>query len=524
MYPYETSLAAFLDKAYAEGLTAFEGVDSRGEIYRWELRPPHPQRAAPDHPDPRPWAVVRVSDGADITPIRQLPWPEWPSRLEGPDEGELHCRTEIYCEDAWAERLAATLGHTGPLPPADLAPLLTSSPYAARLHLSPGYRIEKPSWSQRWQVRGPDDRPWSGEHSTPLEAAAEALSAGVPTGALAPPGWLASPHDRAKLLQRIERWALDAQGCRALSAGPGQPAVALSWRVNPYPVPELRRALWDRIADAGPLTLGACLAASQTALDDARAMLTDRPTASGSWPPFFHQVEAKLQADWRAIALADIGLALWDLHRDAQILDATHDLAATARLDAGMGGPGRPQRDLHEQFAHYGPADAARSAIASGLVGDAKSAALVLAAPNALVGLSACWLEREERRRLARPDREEASPWWLQGWRLAVQHFGPDTGLTALSSVAFPLETEADFPRDVDWSEPELIELYQRWCASEGLPAIGADEQLVGSLTTQQRNWLSQFVEVWHQNVISMKDPVQPPSSDNMSALKGATP
>lgn len=48
-----------------------------------------------------------------------------------------------------------------------------------------------------------------------------------------------------------------------------------------------------------------------------------------------------------------------------------------------------------------------------------------------------------------------------------------------------------------DQTETQLIEIYDRFLASTGLPAVSADELLFSAITTEQRDWIERFIEAW---------------------------
>ena len=48
-----------------------------------------------------------------------------------------------------------------------------------------------------------------------------------------------------------------------------------------------------------------------------------------------------------------------------------------------------------------------------------------------------------------------------------------------------------------DQTETQLIEIYARFLASTGLPAVSADELLFSAITTEQRDWIERFIEAW---------------------------
>lgn len=48
-----------------------------------------------------------------------------------------------------------------------------------------------------------------------------------------------------------------------------------------------------------------------------------------------------------------------------------------------------------------------------------------------------------------------------------------------------------------DQTETQLIEIYDRFLASTGLPSVSADELLFSAITTEQRDWIERFIEAW---------------------------
>jgi len=48
-----------------------------------------------------------------------------------------------------------------------------------------------------------------------------------------------------------------------------------------------------------------------------------------------------------------------------------------------------------------------------------------------------------------------------------------------------------------DQTETQLIEIYDRFLASTGLPAVSADELLFHAITPEQRDWIERFIEAW---------------------------
>ena len=48
-----------------------------------------------------------------------------------------------------------------------------------------------------------------------------------------------------------------------------------------------------------------------------------------------------------------------------------------------------------------------------------------------------------------------------------------------------------------DQTEAQLINVYDRFLALTGLPAVSADELLFSAITPEQRNWIERFVEAW---------------------------
>lgn len=48
-----------------------------------------------------------------------------------------------------------------------------------------------------------------------------------------------------------------------------------------------------------------------------------------------------------------------------------------------------------------------------------------------------------------------------------------------------------------DQTEDQLIEIYDRFLASTGLPSVSADELLFSAITTEQRDWIGRFIESW---------------------------
>ena len=54
------------------------------------------------------------------------------------------------------------------------------------------------------------------------------------------------------------------------------------------------------------------------------------------------------------------------------------------------------------------------------------------------------------------------------------------------------------FPNiEPDQTEAQLIDVYDRFLASTGLPAVSADELLFHAITTEQRDWIERFIEAW---------------------------
>ena len=54
------------------------------------------------------------------------------------------------------------------------------------------------------------------------------------------------------------------------------------------------------------------------------------------------------------------------------------------------------------------------------------------------------------------------------------------------------------FPNiEPDQTEAQLIDVYDRFLASTGLPAVSADELLFHAITPKQRNWIGRFIETW---------------------------
>ena len=48
-----------------------------------------------------------------------------------------------------------------------------------------------------------------------------------------------------------------------------------------------------------------------------------------------------------------------------------------------------------------------------------------------------------------------------------------------------------------DQTETQLIEIYDRFLASTGLPSVSADELLFHAITPEQRDWIGRFIEAW---------------------------
>ena len=48
-----------------------------------------------------------------------------------------------------------------------------------------------------------------------------------------------------------------------------------------------------------------------------------------------------------------------------------------------------------------------------------------------------------------------------------------------------------------DQTETQLIDVYDRFLALTGLPAVSADELLFSAITTEQRDWIERFIEAW---------------------------
>ena len=54
------------------------------------------------------------------------------------------------------------------------------------------------------------------------------------------------------------------------------------------------------------------------------------------------------------------------------------------------------------------------------------------------------------------------------------------------------------FPNiEPDQTEDQLIDVYDRFLALTGLPAVSADELLFSAITTEQRDWIGRFIEAW---------------------------
>jgi hypothetical protein len=64
--PYTASLRAFLFAAYDDGLVELELACADGHRYRWEPVAPNPTYSAPERPDPSPWRVINLTDGAEF--------------------------------------------------------------------------------------------------------------------------------------------------------------------------------------------------------------------------------------------------------------------------------------------------------------------------------------------------------------------------------------------------------------------------------------------------------------------------
>ena len=50
---------------------------------------------------------------------------------------------------------------------------------------------------------------------------------------------------------------------------------------------------------------------------------------------------------------------------------------------------------------------------------------------------------------------------------------------------------------ELDQTETQLIEIYDRFLASTELPAVSADELLFSAITPEQRDWIGRFIEAW---------------------------
>jgi hypothetical protein len=54
------------------------------------------------------------------------------------------------------------------------------------------------------------------------------------------------------------------------------------------------------------------------------------------------------------------------------------------------------------------------------------------------------------------------------------------------------------FPNiEPDQTEAQLIEIYDYFLASTGLPSVSADELLFHAVTPEQRDWIERFIEAW---------------------------
>lgn len=54
------------------------------------------------------------------------------------------------------------------------------------------------------------------------------------------------------------------------------------------------------------------------------------------------------------------------------------------------------------------------------------------------------------------------------------------------------------FPNiEPDQTEAQLIDVYDRFLASTGLPAVSADELLFHAITPEQCDWIGRFIEAW---------------------------
>jgi len=264
---------------------------------------------------------------------------------------------------------------------------------------------------------------------------------------------------RARQL-RATAWDIDSSGAGALPlnasmASDSFESLPLNWSI-PLRHELCDSRLWSRIAGvhAGTLTLGRALCACEAALDRARAWVrSGAPMRSDDARAHEYAdvdliagVDLRARADWRAVALADIGLHLWAIAQDTHQPESEHSERADLRDAAGYTavGPGAIA-DVPSEFADYGPDRAERSALLGLAYRNISCSRIFLNAENALTGLSAGWLMRSGRLE------NDGVPPWIEGWQNAVQAFGGDTLLTDIQNTAVidaqrPMETKRQEP------------------------------------------------------------------------------